>query len=155
MLPQAIGLGLVVSLIFSETLGLAASGMVVPGYIAMNLHSWQTVLGTFVAGIITMVIIRAIGRVILLYGRRTLVLSVVIGFIMAYAIPAILNSYLFTKQLGLGSLLPEFDVIGYIIAGLLGYWMVRQGILETICTVLAASIVVRLILTVVHGGWLG
>lgn len=154
MLPEAVGLGLVVSLIFSETLGLAASGLVVPGYLALNLNSWQTVLGTLVAGLLTMLAVRAIGRVVLLYGRRTIVLSVVIGFIMAFAIPAVLNSRLFTSTLGLGAVFPELDVIGYIIAGLLGYWMVRQGILETVCTVLAASIIVRLILVVVHGGWL-
>lgn len=155
MLPEAIGLGLVISLLFSETLGLAASGLVVPGYIAMNLNSWQVVLGTFLAALVTMVIVRAIGRVVLLYGRRTIVLSVVIGFIMAYAFPGILNSYFFTTKLGLGSIFPEIGVIGFIIAGLIGYWMVRQGIVETVCTILSASIIVRLILTVVHGGWLG
>jgi poly-gamma-glutamate biosynthesis protein PgsC/CapC len=155
MLPEAVGLGLVVSLIFSETLGLAASGLVVPGYIALNMNSWQMVLGTLVAGLITMVAVRALGRVVLLYGRRTIVFSVVIGFILAYAIPGILNSRLFTSTLGLGAIMPELDVIGYIIAGLLGYWMIRQGILETVCTVLAASIIVRLVLVVIHGGWLG
>jgi len=30
--------GLVISLIFSETLGLAAGGMVVPGYLALMIH---------------------------------------------------------------------------------------------------------------------
>jgi hypothetical protein len=35
---QAIGIGLVLSLIFSETLGLAAGGMVVPGYVALMIH---------------------------------------------------------------------------------------------------------------------
>jgi len=154
MLPQAIGLGLIVSLVFSETLGLAASGLVVPGYIALHMHSWQTVLGTLLAAVVTMLIVRSLGRVVLLYGRRTIVLSVVIGFILAYAVPGILNSYFFTTQLGLGKLLPQIDVIGFIIAGLIGYWMVRQGILETVCTVLAASIIVRLILVVATGGWL-
>src|SRR6267143_394130 len=39
MVEQAVGLGLVISLIFSETLGLAAGGMVVPGYVALLFHA--------------------------------------------------------------------------------------------------------------------
>ena len=35
---QSVGIGLALSLFFSETLGLAAGGMVVPGYVALMLH---------------------------------------------------------------------------------------------------------------------
>ena len=48
MVEQAIGLGLVVSLIFSETLGLAAGGMVVPGYLALMIHEPLRTAGTVV-----------------------------------------------------------------------------------------------------------
>ena len=37
LLPLSIGIGLVVSLLFSEVFGLAAGGMVVHGYIALHL----------------------------------------------------------------------------------------------------------------------
>ena len=43
---EAIGLGLLISLFFSETLGLAAGGMVVPGYVALMLHHPLRILGT-------------------------------------------------------------------------------------------------------------
>ena len=42
MIYQSIGLGLVVSLVFSEILGLAAGGLVVPGYIALYLDQPPT-----------------------------------------------------------------------------------------------------------------
>ena len=42
--------------------------------------------------------------------------------------------------------------IGYIIPGLIAYWMLRQGIVETLCTMLMAAFIVRLALVVAHGG---
>jgi poly-gamma-glutamate biosynthesis protein PgsC/CapC len=147
MVPEAIGLGLLVSLFFAEALGLTASGLVVPGYVALHLDQPMMVLGTLLAGVVTMVAVRAIGRLVLLYGRRTLVLCVIVGYLVGQAVPPLLG-------LGLGRSIPDIGVIGYIISGLIGYWMVRQGILETTATLLMASVIVRLILVIVHGGGL-
>jgi poly-gamma-glutamate biosynthesis protein PgsC/CapC len=147
MVPEAIGLGLLISLFFAEALGLTASGLVVPGYVALHLDQPLMVLGTLVAGVVTMVAVRAIGRVVLLYGRRTLVLCVIVGYLVGQGVPLLLG-------LGLGARFPDIGVIGYIISGLIGYWMVRQGVLETTATVIMASVVVRLILVILHGGGL-
>ena len=147
MLPEAIGLGLIVSLFFSEVLGLTASGLVVPGYMALYLNQPLMVMGTLLAGIVTMLIVQLIGRFILLYGRRTMVLCVIVGYLVGQAVPPLLGT-------GLGTQAMDIGVIGYIISGLIGYWMVRQGILETIGTVLTSSFIVRLILILVHGGGL-
>ncbi len=38
MIEIAVGLGIVLSLILSETVGVTAGGLIVPGYIAFNLH---------------------------------------------------------------------------------------------------------------------
>ena len=40
MLAQAVGIGIIFSLLLTETVGLAAGGIVVPGYIAYNLHQF-------------------------------------------------------------------------------------------------------------------
>jgi hypothetical protein len=45
----------------------------------------------------------------------------------------------------------EFAVIGYIIPGLIAIWMDRQGVVETLSSLLTASIVVRLILILALG----
>ena len=34
----AIGLGMIISLILTESVGVTAGGLIVPGYIALNLH---------------------------------------------------------------------------------------------------------------------
>jgi len=143
LLP-AIGLGLLVSLFFSEKLGLTASGLVVPGYVAIYFNQPAMVLLTLVVGIVTMLIVRGLGRVILLYGRRTLVLCVIIGYLLGQAFWAMRSSFGFLD-------IPASPVIGYIIGGLIGYWMVRQGIVETTGTVLASSFIVRLVLVLANG----
>jgi poly-gamma-glutamate biosynthesis protein PgsC/CapC len=147
MLPEAIGLGLVISLFFAEALGLTASGLVVPGYIALHLNQPLMVLGTLVAGILTMLIVQLIGRFIVLFGRRTMVLCVIVGYLVGQAVPPLLGT-------GLGAGAINIGVIGYIISGLIGYWMVRQGVAETVATVITASFIVRLILILVNGGGL-
>jgi hypothetical protein len=42
--------------------------------------------------------------------------------------------------------------IGYIIPGLLAYWMSRQGVIRTLAAMLVAAVLVRLALIVMHGG---
>jgi hypothetical protein len=58
VVEQAIGLGLLVSLIFSETLGLAAGGMVVPGYIALMVHEPLRLAGTILVSLLTLAAIK-------------------------------------------------------------------------------------------------
>nr|NIP87215.1 hypothetical protein [Planctomycetales bacterium] len=45
----------------------------------------------------------------------------------------------------------EFAVIGYIIPGLIAIWIDRQGLVETLCALITASVVIRLILIMIYG----
>jgi poly-gamma-glutamate biosynthesis protein PgsC/CapC len=149
MIYQAIGLGLVVSLVFSELLGVAAGGLIVPGYIALHLDEPLRIASTIVAAVLTYATVGLMGRFILLYGRRTMVFCVLVGFIYGY-----LTRYLliFNDELGTGLDVHVFQSIGYIIPGLIAYWMKRQGVVETVSTMLMASFLVRLALILAHGG---
>ncbi len=149
MIYQSIGLGLVVSLVFSEILGLAAGGLVVPGYIALYLDQPLRILGTILASLVTYGFIRILGRFVLLYGRRTMVFCVLSGFLFGYLTRYIL---IFNDVMGLGVDTSVIQSIGYIIPGLIAYWMMRQGIVETLCTMIMASFIVRLALVTAYGG---
>jgi hypothetical protein len=50
MVEITIGLGIAFSLILSETLGVTAGGVIVPGYIALYLHQPDQILMTFSCG---------------------------------------------------------------------------------------------------------
>ena len=149
MIFQSIGLGLVVSLVFSEILGLAAGGLVVPGYIALYMDQPLRILGTVLASLVTYGFIRLVGRFVLLYGRRTMVFSVLAGFLFGYLTRHIL---VFNEAMQLGVDTSVIQSIGYIIPGLIAYWMMRQGVVETLCTMIMASFIVRLALVTAYGG---
>ena len=151
MIYQSIGLGLIVSLVFSEILGLAAGGLIVPGYIALYLDQPLSVVATIIAAMVTFVSIQLLARFMLLYGRRTLVFCVLAGFLFGYLTPRLL---ILNDWTGLGVDVSLFHSIGYIIPGLIAYWMLRQGVVETLCTMLMAAFIVRLALIVAHGGQL-
>ena len=136
-----IGIGMVLSLFLTETLGVTAGGIIVPGYIAMNLDDPYRVLITFSISIITFLIIKLLSQFILLYGKRRLVMALLLGFFLGY-FTRIENNFLFNiTQM-------DFMVIGNIIPGLIANWMDRQGVLRTICTVLITAGITKLCIMV-------
>ena len=137
-----IGIGMVLSLFLTETLGVTAGGIIVPGYIAMNLENPERLVITFGISIITFLLIKLLSQYIMVYGKRRLVLALLIGFLLGY---------LTRSENNLVSSLIELDfvVIGNIIPGLIANWMDRQGVLRTICTVLITAGVTKLIIMTV------
>ena len=145
MLWLSVGLGLVLSLGFGEWFGLAAGGLVVPGYIALFWNEPLKILGTLVIAFAAFGTIHVIAQYTLIYGRRKLVLIVLIAFVYTWIFRSVLGG-------GASATLGAFDPIGFIIPGLLAYWMDRQGTLDTITTLIIASVIVRLLLIVFGGG---
>ena len=137
-----IGIGMVLSLFLTETLGVTAGGIIVPGYIAMNLENPERLVITFGISIITFLLIKLLSRYIMVYGKRRLVLALLIGFLLGY-----LSRSENIITAGLGT--TDFMVIGNIIPGLIANWMDRQGVLRTICTVLITAGVTKLIIMTV------
>ena len=132
-----IGIGMVLSLFLTETLGVTAGGIIVPGYIAMNLESPQRLIITFGISILTFLIIKLLSKFIMVYGKRRLVLALLIGFLLGY-----LSRSENMITAGLGT--TDFIVIGNIIPGLIANWMDRQGVLRTISTVLITAGITKL-----------
>lgn len=145
LIAEAIGLGLVASLLFTEAIGFAAGGFVVPGYIALHLDRPLQVLGTILASLVTYACLKLAARFLLLYGRRSLVLAVLLGYVFGALTTRI-------PTFGLSELESGIAAIGFIIPGLLAYWMTRQGILQTLAAMGVAAVLVRLALIVLHGG---
>ena len=84
MAEISIGIGIVLSLVLSETLGVTAGGIIVPGYIALHLHDPLQVFSTFVVALLVWVIIQLLGKVMFLYGKRRMVLALILGFFLGY-----------------------------------------------------------------------
>ena len=145
MIEEAIGLGLAISLIFSETLGLAAGGMVVPGYLALMIHEPLRLVGTIGVSLLTFATLKLLSRYVLIYGRRRIVVAVLIGFVFG----ALSRSLLVFKVLDVSL---DLRTVGFVIPGLIANWMERQGVLQTACVMTTTAVLVRLVLMLIHGG---
>ena len=143
MVEISIGLGIVLSLVLSETLGVTAGGIIVPGYIALFLHQPIQVLSTFSVAIIVLIIIKLLSRVMFLYGKRRIVLALILGFFFGY-----LSRIIYIDLENINSV----AVIGNIIPGLIANWMDRQGVVRTISVVLLTAVIVKLIVMIIFGG---
>lgn len=145
MVEIAIGLGLAISLIFSETLGLAAGGMVVPGYIALMVHEPLRIVGTVVCALLTLGLLKLLSRYMLIYGRRRIVVAVLIGF----AFGALSRDLLLLRYHGTPL---DLRTVGFVIPGLIANWMERQGVIQTLCVMTTTAVLVRLLLMILTGG---
>jgi len=145
IIQAAVGLGVIISLIFSELLGASAGGIVVPGYIALYLDKPMQIAGTLAVSLLTWGIIRVISQFTLMFGKRRMVLSILIGFILGWATRLLVfqNVTVYTFQM---------QSIGYIVPGLIANWFERQGFIKTLSTMGVAAILVRLALIVIFGG---
>ena len=144
MIEIAIGLGMVLSLIFTETLGVTAGGIIVPGYIALHFTDPVRIFSTFFISLLTLYIVKGFSQFMLIYGKRRLVLCLLIGFLLGY----LSKIYL----INIDSYYSDISVIGNIIPGLIASWMDRQGIFRTISVILITSSIVAMILIVIYGG---
>ena len=143
MVEIAIGIGMVLSLFFTETLGVTAGGIIVPGYIALYMTDPIKILVTFSVSLIVFLIVRSLSSFMLIYGKRRLVLSLLLGFILGYL------SKIYLSDINDAS---DLSVIGNIIPGLIASWMDRQGILRTISVILITSSIVAMILIIISNG---
>ena len=143
MVEISIGLGIILSLVLSEALGVTAGGIIVPGYIALFLHQPIQVVSTFTVAVIVLIIIKLLSRVMFLYGKRRIVLALILGFFFGYLSRVI---YIETE------IINSVAVIGNIIPGLIANWMDRQGVIRTLSVVLLTAVIVKLMVMIIFGG---
>lgn len=143
LLPAAIGIGLAVSLFLSEALGMAGAGLVVPGYMALHLTNPFSIAVTLLSGLAAFGIVRALASALIIYGRRRTILMILAGYLTGMAARYLTATFLPRDEM--------FPVIGFIIPGLIAIWLDRRGLIESFCSVITASVIVRLILIIIVG----
>ena len=129
----AIGLGMLVGLLFSESLGVMGGGVIVPGYFALHLQDLNSVFITFFISILTFILISILSRYLLIYGRRRVILSLLLAFLIGL----FFREYIY------------LEYIGFIIPGLIASWMDKQGVLRTISVIIIESSIVHFILMLI------
>jgi poly-gamma-glutamate biosynthesis protein PgsC/CapC len=161
LLAVAIAIGLILTLVITEAFGLAAGGLVVPGYMALSLlQPWSFALTVLIA-LATFVIVRTLAIYIIVFGRRRTALMIVTGYLLGALVNLLIGGGFIIDaaamasgngQGGVSAGQPwffEVSVIGYIIPGLIAVWFDRQGILATLTGLMLTSVLVRLGLVMV------
>jgi poly-gamma-glutamate biosynthesis protein PgsC/CapC len=135
----AIGLGLTLSLILSELVGLSSAGLVVPGYLALYLDQPARLAATFLVALATWAAVKfGFAPLVVLYGRRRFGVTVLTGFLLTAALDRLLFA-LPPEAAGLRA-------IGYIVPGLIANTALQQGVPATVGLTLLVAAAVRLIL---------
>ncbi|MEM6978390.1 MAG: poly-gamma-glutamate biosynthesis protein PgsC [Planctomycetota bacterium] len=152
-LALSIGIGLVVSLLFTEAFGLSVGGMIVPGYFAISLDQPGSVFVTIVAACLTASAVAWIDRWAILFGRRRVVITMVIGFAIAALLRCVSeqclpvpDSAVSEDQLPLAHMMAGTSVIGFVIPGLIALWISRSGLVQTLSPLVIATALVHLTL---------
>jgi poly-gamma-glutamate biosynthesis protein PgsC/CapC len=145
MIELAITLGLILSLLSYEVFGLAAGGIVVPGYIALQLTHPERLIGILIVSLLTFLIIKVLSKYTLIYGRRQMVLSLLIGCLLANFSRLFLSFEIAASTV-------ELSAVGWVIPGLVAHWFGKQGIFKTVSVIFISSVLVRLILILLFMG---
>jgi len=145
MIELAITLGLVFSLLSYEVFGLAAGGIVVPGYIALQLDHPERLMGVLIVSLLTYLIIKVLSNYTFLYGRRQMVISLLIGVLLA-------NFSRHFLHINIASTTLELQAVGWVIPGLIAHWFSKQGVFKTLSVLFITSVLVRLIVIMLFVG---
>lgn len=155
LLAVSIGIGLLVTLLLVEVFGLAAGGLVVPGYVALKLMQPWAVALTLLASYVTFIAVRTLSSFMVVYGRRKTALMILFGYLTGSILDMSLGGVLSFPMGGAGESGStqfkyfELSVIGYIIPGLIAIWFERQGVVKTLVGLVVSAVLVRLILVLI------
>ena len=145
MIELAVTLGIILSLFFIEAFGMAAGGIIVPGYIALQLGTPDRLIGMIIIALATFLVIKFISRYTFLFGRRQMVVCLLVGTIFA-----ILSHHYGFFNTSTSTL--EFSAVGWVVPGLVAHWALKQGFVKTISMLSIISVMVRLFVIVIFNG---
>ena len=131
-------LALLISLLFTEFTNLLPGGIIVPFYFVLYLDDPVKILATVISALIAMFAVKFLSRYTILYGRRKFALYLIIGILEKILFTYLYfgNSYLFYNL---------SMTIGYLVPGILGREMEKQGIVKTLGSLTIVVLLIKLV----------
>jgi poly-gamma-glutamate biosynthesis protein PgsC/CapC len=135
---ELIIVSLMVSIIFSDITNIIPGGIIIPFYFVLHLYDPVKIAATVITSIACVFIIKFLSRYTILYGRRKFAMYLIIGIIIKIIFTYIYfgNSYMFYNL---------SMTIGYVVPGILGRTMERQGIILTLGSLTIVVLIVAII----------
>ena len=130
-------LSLIYSLGFAELTNLLPGGIIVPFYFALYLADPVKIIATVISALGAMLIVKLLSRYTILYGRRKFAMYIIVGLLEKVLFTYVYfgNTYMF-YHLSM--------TIGYLVPGILGSQMEKQGILRTLGALTIVTLAIRL-----------
>src|SRR2546426_4529908 len=146
VLQTAVFVGIAVSMFWYERSLLSPGGVVVPGYVALFLLLRPEVVAyTLAIALTTAALMRYASRFTILFGRRRFAVTMLAAMSLSIAIELIVGPFT--------GLDPGFQVIGFIIPGLIANEVLRQKIIPTLSTLGIVSAITAGITILLVGLW--
>ena len=132
--------GIAAAVVFTELTSLSPGGLIVPAYLALYIYAPERIVATILLAFFCMGVVRLCSRWMILYGRRRYFVFLAVGMLAKLAL----------GMSGSGAI----GTIGYLIPGLLGRDMERQGILKTLASATIVTVFIVLTGMVLGVAWL-
>lgn len=126
--------GVILSLLFSELTGLSA-GLVVPGYLALSLHTPMRLVSTLAVAAASVLVCRLLSARLILYGRRRFGVMILLAFFFS----AVLSRFGASAQVDVP------DVVGVLIPGIIAREIDRQGFRDALISIAAVTAATALV----------
>lgn len=137
MIVELFLIGLIAGFLFYEFVGISPGGVIAPAYFAMFVMQPGKIAMTLLLALLVYVIIRVLSSRFILYGRRKLLLALVLGFLLKLGVDLLIQPMTFIQI--------DLQSIGYIIPGLIAHEMSRQKVIPTVLSLGIVTLVTYLI----------
>lgn len=134
MYYEIVLVGVLVSLLFTELTGFSPAGLIVPGYIALNLQTPRRVIYTLAVALMAWGLGKLLGKVMILYGRRRFAVMILLSFAINLVI------------VRSGVLAYDPGMIGVLVPGIVAQEMEKQGIVKSLLSLAVVTGILALIM---------
>jgi poly-gamma-glutamate biosynthesis protein PgsC/CapC len=130
---ETVFIGLAVALLYVELTGIYPGGIIVPAFLALSLNHPLRPLATIAAACLSLLLYKLLARYFILFGRRRFVIIILSAGLISQLIALVMPELLAAPV--------EFQVIGFIIPGLLANNLERQRFLPTLASLVTVTAV--------------
>ncbi len=131
--------GILLGMLYYRQTGLACGGIITPGVVALYAHEPAALGVSLLAGLVTAVLLEGLVRFGGVYGRQRLAAALLIALALRFPLVA---------AGGEASLW-----LGWVVPGLLGADVQRQGVVDTLAAVVSVSVATVLLVQLPAGLW--
>jgi len=128
---ETIFIGLAVALLYAELTGIYPGGIIVPAFLALSLDHPIRALATVAVACLSFLVYKLLSRYLILFGKRRFVIIILIGGLLSQLLVLVMPKLLAAPV--------EFQVIGFIIPGLLANNLERQRFLPTLASLVTVT----------------